>query len=175
MKQDQCFQLGVVSKPHGLKGELYISLDTDYPEDYAEMESVFLLQNGKLVPFFIEYIQVKHTQALLKFEDVDTKDEAVLLKGTTVHLPLNQLPKLTDDQFYFHEIVGFQIVDQNMGDLGKVGQVYEAGHQDLIGMDYQDKEVLIPINDDIILKVKREEQQLLVNLPDGLLALYLEE
>lgn len=175
MKPNQCFQLGVVSKPHGLKGELYISLDTDYPEDYAELESVFLLQNGKLVPFFIEYIQIKHTQALLKFEDVNSKDEAVLLKGMSVHLPLNKLPELSDDQFYFHEIIGYSIKDQNLGDLGVVSQVYEAGHQDLIGMEYQGKEVLIPINDDIIEKVNRVEKQLLVNLPEGLIDLYLEE
>jgi 16S rRNA processing protein RimM len=175
MKPNQCFQLGVVSKPHGLKGELYIALDTDFPEDYAELESVFLLENGKLIPFFIEYIQVKHTQALLKFEDVNSKDEAVLLKGRSVHLPLNQLPKLSEEQFYFHEIIGYSVKDKERGELGVVAQVYEAGHQDLIGMDYQGKEVLIPINDDIIEKVNREEQQLLVNLPDGLLELYLED
>ncbi|MFQ3213830.1 MAG: 16S rRNA processing protein RimM [Marivirga sp.] len=175
MKPNQCFQLGVVSKPHGLKGELYISLDTDFPEDYAELESVFLLENGKLVPFFIEYIQVKHTQALLKFEDVNSKDEAVLLKGRSVHLPLSQLPELSEEQFYFHEIIGYSVKDKERGELGVVAQVYEAGHQDLIGMDYKGKEILIPINDDIIEKVDREEKQLLVNLPEGLLELYLED
>jgi 16S rRNA processing protein RimM len=175
MKPSQCFQLGIVSRPHGLKGEVYVALDTDFPEDYSEMESVFLLQNGKLVPFFIERLQIRHTEALVKFEDVDDKEAALGIKGFSLHLPLDQLPDLESDQFYFHEIIGYQIIDQNAGELGKVGQVYEAGHQDLIGMDYQDKEVLIPINDEIILTVDREKNTLLVNLPDGLLALYLEE
>ncbi len=175
MKPSQCFQLGIVSRPHGLKGEVYIILDTDFPEDYTEMESVFLLQNGKLVPFFIERIQIRNAEALVKFEEVDDKEAALGIKGLSAHLPLDQLQELESDQFYFHEIIGFQIIDENAGELGFVGQVYEAGHQDLIGMDYQDKEVLIPINDDIILTVDREKKTLLVNLPEGLLALYLEE
>ncbi|WP_296620440.1 ribosome maturation factor RimM [Marivirga sp.] len=175
MKLDQCFQLGMVLKPHGLKGELYISLDTDYPEDYQEMESVFLLQNGKLVPFFIEHIQLKNKEALVKFEDVEDKDAALSLRGSTLHLPLTDLPELTGSQFYFHEINGFQIEDIEKGKLGIVKEVFEAGYQDLIGMEYKGKEVLIPINDDVILNVDRENALIKVNLPDGLLELYLEE
>lgn len=175
MKLDQCFQLGMVLKPHGLKGELYISLDTDYPEDYKEMESVFLLQNGKLVPFFIEYIQLKNKEALVKFEDVENKDAAVNLRGSTLHLPLTELPELEGNRFYFHEIAGFQIEDSEKGMLGIVKEVFEAGHQDLIGMEYKGKEVLIPINDDVILNVDRDKALLQVSLPDGLLELYMED
>ncbi|ADR21716.1 ribosome maturation factor RimM [Marivirga tractuosa] len=175
MKLDQCFQLGMVLKPHGLKGELYISLDTDYPEDYQELESVFLLQNGKLVPFFIEHIQLKNKEALVKFEDVEDKEGALALRGSTLHLPLTELPELTGNQFYFHEISGFQIEDTEKGMLGVVKEVFEAGHQDLIGMDYKGKEVLIPINDDVILNVDRENSLLKVSLPEGLLELYMEE
>lgn len=173
MKLDQCFQLGVVLKPHGLKGELYISLDTDYPEDYQEMESVFMLQNGKLVPFFIEYIQLKNKEALVKFEDVEDKEGALSLRGNTLHLPLTELPELTGNQFYFHEIDGFKIEDSENGMLGIVKEVFEAGHQDLIGMEYQGKEVLIPINDEVILDVDRDNKLLRVSLPKGLLELYL--
>lgn len=175
MKQSQCFQLGIVSRSHGLKGEVYVALDTDFPEEYAEMESVFLLQNGKLVPFFIERLQINNTEALIKFEDIDDKDAALTIKGLSLHLPLSQLPELDEDQFYFHEIIDFQVIDKNLGTLGKVAQVYEAGHQDLIGMSYRDKEVLIPINDDIVNTVNRENKSLMVTLPDGLLELYLEE
>jgi 16S rRNA processing protein RimM len=175
MKLDQCFQLGMVLKPHGLKGELYISLDTDYPEDYQEMESVFMLQNGKLVPFFIEHIQLKNKEALVKFEDVEDKETALSFRGNTLHLPLTELPELTGNQFYFHEIEGFQIEDKNNGMLGTVKEVFEAGHQDLIGMEFNGKEVLIPINDEVILNVDRGNKLLKVSLPEGLLELYMDE
>jgi len=175
MKLDQCFQLGMVLKPHGLKGELYISLDTDYPEDYQEMESVFLLQNGKLVPFFIEHIQLKNREALVKFEDVENKEAALSIRGCSLHLPLTDLPELSGSQFYFHEIDGFQIEDSKKGKLGLVKEVFEAGPQDLIGMEYKGKEVLIPINDEVILNVDRDKELLTVRLPEGLLELYLEE
>ncbi len=175
MKLSQCFELGIVSRPHGLKGEVYVALDTDFPQEYAEMESVFLLQNGKLIPFFIEHLQIRNSEALIKFEEIDDKDAALTIKGLSLHLPLDQLPELESDQFYFHEIIGYQIIDENLGELGEVGQVYDTGHQDLIGMNYKEKEVLIPINDEIIVSVDREKQIMSVNLPEGLLELFLED
>ena len=65
--------------------------------------------------------------------------------------------------------------DTEKGMLGLVKEVFEAGHQDLIGMEYKGKEVLIPINDDVILNVDRDNALIKVSLPDGLLELYLED
>jgi len=175
MKPAQCFELGIVARPHGLQGEVHAVLDTDFPETYNELESIFLLEGEMLVPFFIEHIQVNGKRALIKFEDVDSKSEADELKGRSLHLPLSVLPELANTQFYFHEIIGFSISDAEKGLLGQIAQVYEAGHQDLIGMDYKNKEVLIPINDKIIKHVDRDNKLLKVSLPEGLLELYLED
>lgn len=89
-------------------------------------------------------------------------------------LPLDQLPQLEEGQFYFHEIIGFQVEDENEGPLGTVKDVYEAGEQYLIAMNYQDREVLIPLNDDIIPKVNKEKKIVHTRLPEGLLDVYLE-
>ena len=75
MRLDDCFELGHIQKPHGLKGELSIFLDTDFPEDYEDLGSVFVLDENGLVPFFMEYIQLTSDQkAIVKFEDIDTFD-----------------------------------------------------------------------------------------------------
>lgn len=173
MTVEQCFEVGVVLRPHGLQGEVTISLDVDFPEEYSEMESVFLLQNGNLVPFFIDSLKLKNKEAFVKFEDIDSKEQALSIKGLPLYLPLDLLPELEPDQFYFHEIIDFTIEDEKEGVLGVVNEVYEAGHQDLIGMMYKGKEVLIPINDHIIQKVDRANKKLHVLMPEGLLELYL--
>ena len=88
---------------------------------------------------------------------------------------MDQLDELSDDQFYYHEIIDFQIVDENLGPLGKIKTIYNQPHQDLIAMDYKEKEVLIPISHEHVLKANHEKKELYVNLPEGLLEIYLDE
>jgi len=89
---DECYQLGYVIKPRGLKGELDVFIDSDSPENYKTLESVFVEIEQKLIPFFIEYIQIRDNRAILKFEDVDDVDKASDLKSCPLHLPLELLP-----------------------------------------------------------------------------------
>jgi 16S rRNA processing protein RimM len=175
MNKDACFQLGYVEKTHGVQGEVVIFLDVDHPEYYEDMESVFVEINTKLVPFFIDTLQLRGAKAIVKFEDVDDIDKAQTFKGKALYLPLDELEELGDDQFYYHEIIGFQVEDTGKGPLGKVSNVYELPHQDLLAMEFMGKEVLIPLNDDIVTSVDREQQKVFTNLPEGLLEVYLDD
>ncbi len=173
MTIDECFQLGYVIKPHGLNGEVDVFLDTDYPENYIHLESVFIEIKQKLVPFFIEHIQVRQNKALIKFSEVDSLDNALELKGCTLHLPATLLAPLKGNAFYFHEVIGFDVVDNKEGLLGKAVKFYNYPGQDLMAVIYMNKEVLIPVNDDIIKQVNRSKKQIEVALPAGLLEIYL--
>jgi len=173
MKLDDCFELGYIVKTHGVKGQVVALFDVDYPEDYEELESVFLLMAGKLVPFFIERIEPQAgAKFILKFEDLNTIAEAEKLKSTTLYLPLSELPELDDDQFYFHETVGYQVIDENLGELGTVKEFYEMPNQDLMAMEYQGHEILIPVADDIVLKTDKAAKKIFVKMPEGLMEVY---
>lgn len=173
MRIEDCYQLGYVSKTHGLLGEVSVILDVDDPAAYQELESVFveLLDSGTLVPFFIDTIDIQAQRALVKFEDIDSIEQAKELVKASLYLPLAALPELEEGQFYFHEIINFRIVDEQLGELGTVKEVYSGSGQDLIVMDYQGQEVLIPINDELVPRVDKSEQVVHVNLPEGLLDL----
>ena len=175
MNIDDCYQLGYIVRKHGLKGEVYAHLDADEPERYQDLESVFVVlkENNVLIPFIIEYINIKDQNAIIKFEEIDDADKAENLKSCQLYLPLEFLPELEENQFYYHEIVGFRVIDKNEGELGSVKNVYEVPNQDLIVMHYKSKEVLIPINDDIVNKVDKEKQVIYTTLPEGLLEIYL--
>jgi 16S rRNA processing protein RimM len=173
MKLDDCFELGYIVRTHGVKGQVVAFFDVDYPEDYEELESVFLLLSGKLVPFFIERIEPQAgAKFILKFEDLNTIAEAEKLKSTTLYLPLSELPELNEDQFYFHETVGYQVVDEEKGELGKVTEFFAMPNQDLMAMQYEGHEVLIPVTDDIILRTDKADKKIFVKLPEGLLEVY---
>ena len=173
MTQDDCYLLGYIVKSHGTKGQLVFHLDVDYPEEYEEIESVFLEIKGELIPYFVESFNLqKKGRAIVQLEGLDTMEKALALVGTSLFMPLDTLEELEDDQFYYHEIQGFEVLDENLGSLGTVREVYSVATQNLIVLDYQGSEVLIPIVEGIVLKADRQKKQVLVNLPDGLLEVY---
>lgn len=175
MTKEDCFELGKITKTHGLKGEVILWLDVDFPEDYEDLESLFLEEKGVLVPYFIETYRLSGNRAIVLFEDIDTFEKAEGLINLQAFLPLEELPELDADQFYYHEIIGFQVVDKNLGVLGTVQTVHSMQAQDLMVMDYKGKEVLIPVIDEIVLGTDKTAKVLNVNLPEGLLEVYLED
>jgi 16S rRNA processing protein RimM len=174
MQKKDCFFVGKIVKKYSFKGELLVKLDTDQPEQFLEMESVFVEKNKNLIPFFIESLSL-HKSALLriKFEEITTETEANGLLGTELYLPLDLLPILSGNKFYYHEIVGFKAVDVNFGPLGTITGVNDTTAQHLFEIDHNGKEVLIPVNDDIIKNVDRSTRTILLDAPEGLIELYI--
>jgi 16S rRNA processing protein RimM len=175
MTQEDCFELGHFSKTHGLKGEIVLFLDVDNPEAYEELDSVFVEIKNELVPFFIENFYIRGNKAILRFEGYESWEQANELVKKRVFLPLDNLPKLKENQFYYHDVLGFTVVDQQLGKLGVVSTFFSLEQGDLLVMTYQEKEVLIPINDTNVLKADLEMMEVLVNLPNGLLEVYLND
>ncbi|MCD8539828.1 MAG: hypothetical protein LRY55_08725 [Leadbetterella sp.] len=104
MQKSECFSLGKITKTHALKGEVIIFLDVDAPEYYSELEAVFLEIKGQLVPYLIEELQIKGRKSILKFEDINTIEEAEAIVNAPVWLPLSALPELKGNQFYYHDV-----------------------------------------------------------------------
>lgn len=175
MRKEECFYLGKIAKKFSFKGEILLYLDTDEPEIYQNLESVFVLMNRNLVPFFIDHASLHKDKFLrVKFEDVDSEEEADNLLGSEVYLPLYMLPKLEGNQFYYHEIIGFKVIDQRLGDIGTVHAIIENTAQPLFEIYKADKQILIPMIDEFILEVNRASKELLLNTPVGLVDLYME-
>ncbi len=176
MTQEDCYLLGYIVRTHGLKGEVSIFLDVDYPEDYEDMESVFIAIKGQLVPYFIESINIqRQNKAIVRLEGIATIEAAQALVGSSLFLPEDTLDELEEGEFYYHQLPGYTVVDRIQGALGTVRTVYTPNAQDLIAMDYQGHEVLIPVVDGIVDKADHEKKEVYVNLPEGLLEVYLSE
>ncbi|MEM6641910.1 MAG: ribosome maturation factor RimM [Bacteroidota bacterium] len=171
MRVDDCYLLGEVIKTHGLKGEVSVLLDVDFPNSYSELESVFLEKQGKLVPFFIDTIQIGNDRALVKFEEIDSLEDAAQLVHQKLYLPLSQLPKLPDDQYYFHDLVGC-IVQEKGKEIGTVKEVIDLSGNELLVVLDEEREILIPLKDGIVLDVSIAKKLIKVALPEGLLDLY---
>lgn len=178
MNINECYYLGYTSKVHGKSGEVIIQPDVDDPNEYINLESMLIQLNKKdsaLIPFFIEGVQVLNNGTLrVKIEDVNSIEEAKPYIGKEVYLPLNTLPELSGKEFYFHEVKGFDVIDLNYGEVGKVQKVMEHPKQAILEIVNSDgKEILVPINDDIIQEIDRSKGLLKILTPEGLIELYL--
>ena len=174
MRKEDCFYLGKIVAKHSYKGEVLVKLDTDEPGIYENMESVFVSRGNSLVPFFIERCRLHKSNLLrIKFEEVNDEPEASNILGSGLYLPLEMLPKLEGNKFYYHEVIGFNLMDEKHGDIGTIVAVNDSVAQALFEAEKDGKTLLIPINDDIILKVDRQARAIHVSTPEGLVDLYL--
>ena len=174
MRKEDCFYLGKIAKKFSFKGEVLIYLDTDEPELYENMESVFVEFNKNLVPFFIENSSLHKNDFLrVQFEDVDSEEEADSILNCAVYLPLSMLPKLEGNQFYFHEVIGFEIEDKRLGVFGKILSINDTTAQPLFEVVNGEVEMLIPMVDHFLVKIDRENKKVVMDLPEGLVEMYL--
>ena len=174
MRKEDCFYLGKVAKKFSFKGEVLVYLDTDEPELYENLESMFVECGKHLVPFFIENSSLHKNDFLrVRFEDVKNEEEADALLGNHVYLPLKMLPKLSGNKFYFHEVIGFEIEDKRYGFVGEIQSINDSSAQPLFEVLNGDVEILIPMIDHFLVKIDRENKKVVMDLPEGLIEMYL--
>lgn len=174
MRKEDCFYLGKIAKKFSFKGEVLVYLDTDEPELYENLESMFVECGKHLIPFFIENSSLHKNDLLrVRFEDVKTEEEADEIVGNAIYLPLKMLPKLTGNKFYFHEVIGFEVEDKRHGLVGEIQSINDTSAQPFFEVLNGDTEILIPMIDHFLVKIDRENKKVLMDLPEGLIEMYL--
>ncbi len=168
------FYVGVINKIHGNRGEISAYLDVDEPQQYQGLDMIFLNINNSPVPYFIDSIKILNNKAVIAFEGMSSGDQAADLVKKEMYLPLSVLPPLTGNKFYYHEVEGFTIVDEKHGELGPLTKILDYPNQAVMQIFRDEKEILIPVNDDIIQKVDRAGKVIRVKAPEGLIEIYLD-
>lgn len=166
--------IGQIAKLHGYKGGVSLFLDVTHPEEYMDMESFFIEIDGILTPFFVDSFKLKNKGfAAVKFQGVDSEQEARSLLKKKVFIPETELRELDESNFYDHEVIGYEVEDVVKGEIGKVTAIADLKQNPLLVIEFKDKEILLPIFDGLIVKVDRKLKRLKVKAPDGLIDLYL--
>ena len=172
MRKEDCFFLGTVVAKYSFKGEVLIKLETDDPEAYLSLQSFLLEVESRLIPYFTTKVHLHKSQLLrVSVESVKSEKQADLMIGKSVYLPLNQLPKLDEDQFYFHEIIGFEVIDSLQGQIGTITGVNDRSSQVLLEVEYNYRQILIPLVDELIQQLDKQKKQIYLSIPEGLLDL----
>jgi len=169
MKITDCFKAGFVQRPHGLRGEVTVVLAPDAPIEAEELKTVFLEDDGRLIPYFVDAISLNGSKALVKFQDVDTLEAAEKISKKSVYLPKTERPKSGRGEFYDDEVIGFDVEDEVAGPLGQIQEIIQAGANKLIVVLEGEKEVLIPVNSPFVVRLNKTTRKMTVSLPEGYL------
>lgn len=173
IRQEEVFKIGKIGKPHGVKGEVSLMFEDDV-FDRVDADYLVLLIDGILVPFFFEEYRFKSDEtALVKFCDIDTKEQAQELTGCDVYFSR----KLSEDgreDMSLNEAENFKLLDANNDNslIGTVKSVDYSTVNTLFNIETPDgKEIMIPASEDFIVDIDTEKHFIVVDLPEGLLDL----
>jgi 16S rRNA processing protein RimM len=179
---DDVFELGQIVKTHGLKGQMLFIIDVDEPASYTGTKHLLINMAGRLVPFFVAGWAPRRSasgnqeEVILSLEGITGVDAAQQLVGEKAYLSTSELAPLADGRYYFHELVGAQVIDDEHGAIGVVESVLEMPQQLILQITHTSgKEILMPLNDQTLHAFDREAKQVKTAMPPGLMEIYLEE
>lgn len=166
IKDSEVFKIGVLGKPHGVKGEIAFTFSTDV-WDRVDADYLFLMVDGILVPFFLEEYRFRgEHSALLKFVDIDSIEDVQELSGAEVYFPLSLVPEDDDSDYTWGYFEGFRVVDAERGELGEIVRVDDSTENVLFELQGGQ---LIPAVEVFIKEINHDGRIIHMDLPEGLL------
>jgi len=167
-------EIGVVTRPHGILGEVRVQVPLEYAEALLAVADVYVEAPVAREPAQKRRRRVQASRMhqdvwLLKLEDVDTRDAAETLRGAFISVQVEDLPDLDDEGYYIHELLGLRVVATDGLELGELVEVLMTGANDVYVVKGGGREVLLPAIPSVILQVDLDAGVMTVSVPDGLL------
>jgi 16S rRNA processing protein RimM len=167
------FKAGKLVAVHGLKGELILKHELGKKTSLKDLKTIFIEdRKNSFLPWFIESAKAKSAdEVLLKLDSIDTREAAAKLTQKEIWLTEQDFKRLSAKSAPAN-LLGFTIINKNER-LSEILEVVEQPHQLLCRIEINKKEVLIPINESFLKKIDHKKKEVIVELPDGLLDIYL--
>ncbi len=155
--------IGVLSKVHGLNGELRFIVLTNIPELLEDLDEVFLYSDKEKRGFYLEVESIREgpKSLLIKFAEFDTREDAEKLVGFEVYVPKDKLPELAEDEYMYDEIEGCEVFEDGE-DIGKVVDIIDTGANEVLVVRKDKKEKLVPFIKDYVEDVDLEKKEIKV-------------
>ncbi len=168
-REPEFVQVGYLHKAHGLKGEMVMSVMTDFPERLQLGSDVFL-REGEYQAYTIASLRHHSRGRLIRFEGFIVREELDKLRNNEVYIHIDEIPPLEEGEYYLHQFIGLSVLTDDGKELGTIIDIIETGANNVfVVRGTEGKEILIPDIDEVILKVDIEDQKLIVHILDGLL------
>lgn len=172
-------KIGKILSAKGLKGEVKIACEDilfEYLDSNKKAPYLFLQIKNQFVPNFIEYFKEDANYLLLKFEDINTKEAAETLKNVEIYIEESKLLKLNiekKEENFWDTLIGMNLITLENNNLGKIEDIVYLPHNTLAQLTYENKEILIPINNQTVINIDKKNKQATVNVAQGLVDIFL--
>lgn len=157
--------VGKLRRPHGLVGEMLMEILTTFPERLRPGKQVYIGEDHQP----IKIVSVRHHAKglILRFSDLDHVNKVAFLRNTLVFVRVNELPKLAEGEYYHHELIGLEVVSESGEQLGVLAEILVTGANDVyVVRTAENKEILIPAVESIVLGVDIEKRVIRVKLQE---------
>ena len=163
--------VGIIRRPHGVRGEASVEPWTDSVERLGELESLTLVSpdGSRSRDARVETVRPHGERALMKFSGVDTPEDVQSFQNWTLEIDESRARQLDPDEYFLHDLVGLTIEDQTARLLGEVSDVAEGGGGVMLIVRRPDgKTFELPFAADFCTEIDRETKKIVVRLPEGL-------
>ena len=165
--------IGFTEKPHGINGEIKLRIDAAYLDELAALTTLYIDLKGKPTPYFIEELR-GGSKIIAKLEDIDTREDALALGSQAILVKATDLQTVTTEPrslLHFAKLVGYTLIDKTQGNIGIIEEIIEMPMQEMAALQYKTREILVPLNAQLITAIDPAQKMLHVDLPEGLLEL----
>jgi 16S rRNA processing protein RimM len=161
--------VGKIVGASGLRGAVKARVMTDFPDRFGLLKTVYL--GDDLVPYQLRSFELRKNgqQAVLYFEGCDNRDQADLLRGDFIWIPSEDAMPLPEGRYYLHQVLGLQVETEDGDSLGVLSEVLFTGGNDVYIVSDGEREMLIPVLEDVIRELNLTTRKVVVRLPEGLL------
>lgn len=159
--------VGFLRHPHGVRGEILMEIHTDFPDRLKPGTQVYVGETHR--PMVIAGQRLHHEGLIMSFRNLKTRDEIADFRNHWVYVRAADRPPLPEGQYYFHQLVGLNVQDENDAVLGELTEIIETGANLVYVITRNDgTELLIPAIPAVILEVRLDARLMRVKLPAGL-------
>lgn len=169
--KNEVFPIGKITKTHGTKGELNFVVDYDIFQN-VDIPFIFMEPEGLFVPFYIENIRMKNSEnGIIKLERIDSDEKASEYIGQSIYLPKIYMEEINDDddELTLDYFIGFELIDVKKGKIGIINGYDDSTDNALFLVEVHNDEIMIPAADDFIVEIDHDKQEILMDLPLGLI------
>lgn len=162
---EDMFQVGIITSPHGVRGEVKVFPTTDDNNRFKKLKECYIEYKNELMPVKAKGCKFFKNMVILKFEDFDNMNDVEKFRQCKILVDREHAVSLDEDEFFVADLLGMQVVDEDMNPLGELTDVIETGANDVyVIKNKQGDEILIPAIKDCILDVNMNERIMKVHL-----------
>jgi len=162
-------EVGKIINTHGLRGDVKIVTWTDYPEDFEEIERVYIRRKTGDEMLNITNVKYQKNNIIVKFKEIADINEAEKYKNLVVYADREDLPELEEGAHYIADLIGLMVVDEDGEVIGELVDVFNTGANDIYDVKRAGKKnLLLPVIDEVVKDIDLENKKITVHVMEGL-------